>query len=322
MQVVLAESRGLCTGFHRAIEIMETALRECGSPIYVLREALRPVQMVDRLHAKGVRFIDSLSEVPAGGTVVFSAHGVPPQVEREAKARSLNIIDATCPLVSMIHADGARLTRTGGELVVIGQADHPETEATLGRLGRRAHQVGTIEDVARLDLATSPAIAYVVQTTLSVHDVWPVLSALRARFPTITDLTATNACTAVVYRQQAAWGLAGMVDLVLVVGDTNSPGCRSLRDIARQRGTPAEIVDSSLALDEGWLTGVNRLGITAGLSTHDDLVQELIERLRTEGPLELWTLPEPKERIGGLNDAPRAMFPPLAKDAIAGVGAW
>ncbi len=302
MQVVLAEARGLCAGLQRAIEIIETALRQHGSPVYVRRETLHPAHLVDRLRAKGVRFVDSFAKVPPGSTVIFSPHGVSRTVEQEVEARRLTVVDATCPLISKIHADGQRHVRSGGEVVVIGHADHPETEAILDRLDGHGHLIRTVEDVARLELANPGASAYSVQTTLSIDDLRPVLAALRDRFPGILAPDSEAACHAAQHRQQAVWGLAGMVDLVLVVGAKASPSCRRLIEIAERRGTRTHLLETPLAFDREWLRGVKRVGITAGLSTHDDLVQDLVETLRNLGAVELWTLPEPKEASDMFHD--------------------
>jgi len=297
MQVVLAEVRGFCAGVQRAIEIVEIALQKFGAPIYVRHEIVHNRHVVDRLRAKGVRFIEELSEVPSGSVTIFSAHGVSRAVQDEATARGLKIIDATCPLVQKVHREGARYARQGRDVVLIGHAGHPEVEGTLGRLNGSSHLVSSVEDVARIAVADPTKVSYITQTTLSVDDTRAIIDALTERFPGIIGPDISEICYATQNRQRAVAELAGMVDLVLVVGAKNSSNSNRLREIAEQRGIPAFLVEEPAALKREWLTGVNRVGITAGASAPDDLVQGLIETLRHHAPVELWTLPGVKEDI-------------------------
>jgi 4-hydroxy-3-methylbut-2-enyl diphosphate reductase len=292
MRVVLAEVRGFCAGVQRAIDIVEIALQKFGSPIYVRHEIVHNRHVVDRLRAKGVKFVEELSEVPAGSLAIFSAHGVSPTVKNEAKKRGLDVIDATCPLVLRVHNDGGYYASQGRDVVLIGHAGHPEVEGTLGWLKGKGRLVSTVEDVATLEVANPALLAYVTQTTLSVDDTREIIQALTARFPAIIGPDTKEICYATQNRQQAVAELAQMVELVLVVGAKNSSNSNRLREIPEAKGIPTYLLEEAAELKPEWLRGVKSVGITAGASAPEDLVQDLIEVLRREhGMTELATLP-------------------------------
>lgn len=292
MRVVLAEVRGFCAGVQRAIDIVEIALQKFGSPIYVRHEIVHNRHVVDRLRAKGVKFVEELSEVPPGSLAIFSAHGVSPTVKSEAKTRGLDVIDATCPLVLRVHNDGGYYASQGREVILIGHAGHPEVEGTLGWLKGKGRLVSTVEDVTTLEVADPEQLAYVTQTTLSVDDTRAIIQALTARFPSIVGPDTKEICYATQNRQQAVSELAEMVDLVLVVGAKNSSNSNRLREIPEAKGVPTYLVEEAAELRPEWLEGVKSVGVTAGASAPEDLVQELIGVLRTHyGMTELTTLP-------------------------------
>jgi 4-hydroxy-3-methylbut-2-enyl diphosphate reductase len=292
MRVVLAEVRGFCAGVQRAIDIVEIALQKFGSPIYVRHEIVHNRHVVDRLRAKGVQFVEELSEVPPGSLAIFSAHGVAPTVKNEAKARGLDVIDATCPLVLRVHNDGGYYASQGREVILIGHAGHPEVEGTLGWLKGKGRLVSTVEDVATLEVENPDLLAYVTQTTLSVDDTREIIRALTERFPTIIGPDIKEICYATQNRQQAVSELAEMVDLVLVVGAKNSSNSNRLREIPEAKGIPTYLLEEAAELKPEWLKGVKSVGITAGASAPEDLVQDLIEVLRNQhGMTELATLP-------------------------------
>ncbi|WP_448207072.1 4-hydroxy-3-methylbut-2-enyl diphosphate reductase [Azospirillum sp. sgz302134] len=280
MKVILAQPRGFCAGVQRAIDIVERALALFGPPIYVRHEIVHNGHVVGRLRAKGVRFVDDLAEVPAGSVTIFSAHGVSPAVEREARALGLRVIDATCPLVARVHLEAIRYARTGHEVVLIGHPGHAEVVGTLGRMeGGRAHLVSDIADVDRLSIADPAQIAYVTQTTLSVDDTRAIIDALKARFPAIKGPDTKDICYATQNRQRAVRELAAKADVVLVVGAANSSNSNRLWEIAQLHGTPAHRIDDAGGLDPAWLEGAAVVGITAGASAPDDLVQGLVTRI-------------------------------------------
>ena len=292
MRVVLAEVRGFCAGVQRAIDIVEIALQKFGSPIYVRHEIVHNRHVVDRLRAKGVQFVEELSEVPPGSLAIFSAHGVSPTVKHEAKSRGLDVIDATCPLVLRVHNDGGYYASQGREVILIGHAGHPEVEGTLGWLKGKGRLVSTVEDVATLEVENPDMLAYVTQTTLSVDDTKEIIRALTARFPSIIGPDTKEICYATQNRQTAVAELAEMVELVLVVGAKNSSNSNRLREIPEAKGIPTYLLEEAAELKPEWLKGVKSVGITAGASAPEDLVQELIEVLRNQhGMTELATLP-------------------------------
>ncbi len=297
MRVVLAEVRGFCAGVQRAIDIVEIALKKFGSPIYVRHEIVHNRHVVDRLRAKGVQFVEELSEVPPGSVTIFSAHGVSPSVKQEAEARGLQVIDATCPLVLRVHNDGGYYAAQGREVILIGHAGHPEVEGTLGWLKGKGRLISTVEEVATLKVTDPDRLAYVTQTTLSVDDTRAIITALHQRFPTIVGPDTKEICYATQNRQHAVAELAELVDLVLVVGAKNSSNSNRLREIPEARGIPTYLVEEPAALKREWLEGVKSVGITAGASAPDDLVQGLVDRLREYGMTELTTLPGVKEDL-------------------------
>ena len=292
MRVVLAEVRGFCAGVQRAIDIVEIALQKFGSPIYVRHEIVHNRHVVDRLRAKGVIFVEELSEVPAGSLAIFSAHGVSPTVKNEAKDRGLDVIDATCPLVLRVHNDGGYYASQGREVILIGHAGHPEVEGTLGWLKGKGRLIQTVDDVAVLQVEDPDKLAYVTQTTLSVDDTKGIIKALTDRFPTIVGPDTKEICYATQNRQTAVAELAEMVDLVLVIGAKNSSNSNRLREIPEAKGIPTYLLEEAAELKPEWLKGVKSVGITAGASAPEDLVQDLIEVLRKDyGMTELATLP-------------------------------
>jgi 4-hydroxy-3-methylbut-2-enyl diphosphate reductase len=291
MRVVLAQPRGFCAGVERAIEIVERAIEKYGPPIYVRHEIVHNRHVVERLRAKGARFVDELAEIPPGSVTIFSAHGVSSTVEKEAKERDLPVIDATCPLVSKVHSEGQRYAAQGREIVLIGHAGHPEIEGTMGRINGKVHLISAAEEVAALEVGDPDKLAYITQTTLSVDDTRAVIDALRARFPAIVGPDTKDICYATQNRQRAARELARAVEVVLVVGAANSSNSNRLREIAVEQGVPAYLIADADALDPRWLEGKSSVGITAGASAPDDLVQAVIDRLRAWGPVELATLP-------------------------------
>jgi 4-hydroxy-3-methylbut-2-en-1-yl diphosphate reductase len=297
MRVVLAQPRGFCAGVERAIEIVERAIEKYGPPIYVRHEIVHNRHVVDRLRAKGAHFVDDLDEIPPGSVTIFSAHGVSSSVEDAAETRGLPVIDATCPLVSKVHSEGQRYANQGREIILIGHAGHPEIEGTMGRISGRVHLISKPEEVARLDVANPEKLAFITQTTLSVDDTRSVIDALKARFPTIVGPDTKDICYATQNRQRAARELAEIVDVVLVVGAPNSSNSNRLREIAAEHGVPSYLIEDATALDVRWLENARSVGITAGASAPAELVQELIDRLRELGEVELTVLPGVTENV-------------------------
>jgi 4-hydroxy-3-methylbut-2-enyl diphosphate reductase len=283
MKVILAKPRGFCAGVERAIEIVERALEKYGAPVYVRHEIVHNRHVVDSLRAKGARFVDELDEIPAGGITVFSAHGVSQKVEDEATMRSLPIIDATCPLVSKVHHEAQRYANSGRDIVLIGHAGHPEVEGTMGRIEGRVYLVAQPEDVAALEVRDPTQLSYVTQTTLSVDDTRSVIEALKARFPDITGPDTKDICYATQNRQRAVHDLATLVDVILVVGAHNSSNSNRLREIAAEMGTRSYLIADATVLDPAWVEGVEAVGVTAGASAPEHLVQEVVDRLRDLG---------------------------------------
>ena len=297
MRVVLAQPRGFCAGVERAIEIVERALEKYGPPIYVRHEIVHNRHVVERLRAKGAHFVDEIDEIPAGAVTIFSAHGVASAIEQRAGARGLPVIDATCPLVSKVHIEGQRYANQGREIVLIGHAGHPEIEGTMGRIDGRVHLISRPEEVARLEVTDPDRLAFITQTTLSLDDTRAVIEALRQRFPTIVGPDTKDICYATQNRQRAARELAQAVDVVLVVGAANSSNSNRLREIAAEQGVPAYLIADADALDLRWINGVESVGITAGASAPAELVQQLIDRLREIGEVELSALPGITENV-------------------------
>ncbi|MDE2258976.1 MAG: 4-hydroxy-3-methylbut-2-enyl diphosphate reductase [Betaproteobacteria bacterium] len=281
--LILANPRGFCAGVDRAIEIVERALERHGAPIFVRHEVVHNRFVVDNLKSKGAVFIEHLSEVPTGATVIFSAHGVSLAVRAEADARGLHVFDATCPLVTKVHTEVARLHAAGREIVMIGHRGHPEVEGTLGQARDRIYLVETPEDVANLAIEHPGQLSYVTQTTLSVDDAQRVIQALRLRFPAIQGPRKDDICYATQNRQDAVKALSTQADLVIVVGSPTSSNSNRLREVAAHRGIDAYMVDRAADLQPEWLVGKTRIGVTAGASAPEVLVNEVVERLQALG---------------------------------------
>ncbi len=297
MQVILAQPRGFCAGVERAIEIVERALEKYGPPVYVRHEIVHNRHVVESLRAKGARFVEEIDEVPAGGITIFSAHGVARAVEQGAEERNLPVIDATCPLVSKVHSEGQRYAAQGKDVILIGHAGHPEVEGTMGRIPGPIHLISSVEDVSALAVRDPRQLAYVTQTTLSVDDTRAIIDALKARFPAIVGPDTKDICYATQNRQRAVRDLAERVDVLLVVGARNSSNSNRLREIGAELGVPSYLIEDARALDMAWLEGCQAVGITAGASAPDELVQELIETLRRHAPVELSVLPGADENV-------------------------
>ena len=297
MDVLLANPRGFCAGVDRAIAIVEQALAQHGAPIYVRHEVVHNRTVVEDLKRKGAVFVDELAEVPRGATVVFSAHGVSKAVQAEAVARGLTVFDATCPLVTKVHVEIAKMREQGREIVMIGHAGHPEVEGTMGQCEGGVHLVESAADVERLEVADPRKLAYVTQTTLSVDDAAAIVEALRRRFPEIVGPRKDDICYATQNRQDAVKALATSVDVVIVVGSPNSSNSNRLREVAANRGVPAYMVDTADDLDPAWLAGRTRVGVTAGASAPEVLVREVIARLRGMGAAHVAELSGTVERV-------------------------
>jgi 4-hydroxy-3-methylbut-2-enyl diphosphate reductase len=290
LKVVLAQPRGFCAGVERAIEIVERALKKFGPPIYVRHEIVHNRHVVEDLRTRGAVFVDELDEIPAGAMTVFSAHGVAKRVEEVAKERGLPVIDATCPLVTKVHNEGRRYAAAGRELVLVGHAGHAEVEGTIGQMPGKVHLVQTVEDVATLEPSTPDQLAYITQTTLSVDDTRGIIAALKARFPKIAGPDVRDICYATQNRQQAVRDLAEAADMILVVGSKNSSNSNRLREIGEELGKPSYLIDDATHLKAEWFVGMTSVGLTAGASAPETLVQGVIEGLRAFGPVEVTTL--------------------------------
>jgi 4-hydroxy-3-methylbut-2-enyl diphosphate reductase len=298
MKVFLAQPRGFCAGVERAIEIVEKALEIFGAPIYVRHEIVHNPHVVKALADKGVVFVEETDEVPENAVTIFSAHGVAEQIEKQAKERGLRVIDATCPLVSKVHTEGQRYAKQGREIILIGHEGHPEIEGTLGRIpGGNVHLVSETKDVAKLEIRDPDKLAYITQTTLSVDDTKGIIDALKARFPTIVGPATKDICYATQNRQASVRELAKHVDVVLVIGAHNSSNSNRLRECAEEVGIPAYLIEDATHLNVEWLSGKSKVGITAGASAPEDLVQGLIERLRQIEPVEVSILPGVEENV-------------------------
>jgi 4-hydroxy-3-methylbut-2-en-1-yl diphosphate reductase len=282
-EILLAEPRGFCAGVDRAIEIVEKALAKFGRPIYVRHEIVHNTYVVNDLKAKGAIFIEELSDVPPGATLVFSAHGVSKAVQDEAVQRGFQIFDATCPLVSKVHVEVAKLSKEGYEFIMIGHKGHPEVEGTMGQLSEGIHLVEDIADIARVSPKQTEKLAVVTQTTLSVDDTAEIAIALKARFPQIREPKHQDICYATQNRQDAIKVLTGQVDLIIVVGSPTSSNSNRLAELSRKRGVPGYMVDDASELKDAWFEGVQRVGLTAGASAPEILVQQVIERIKALG---------------------------------------
>jgi len=297
MEVLLANPRGFCAGVERAIEIVERALAQFGAPIYVRHEVVHNRFVVEGLRAKGAIFIEDLADVPAGNTVIFSAHGVPQSVRAEADARGLRVFDATCPLVTKVHLEVGRMRDQGREVIMIGHKGHPEVEGTMGQVKDGIHLVENAADVASLVVTDPDMLAYVTQTTLSVDDAGAIVTALRERFPNIVGPKKDDICYATQNRQDAVKFMAPQSDLVLVVGSVNSSNSNRLREVAELLNVPAYLIDNAEAIDPAWIVGKRRIGVTAGASAPEVLVESVIARLKALGAASVRSLEGVPERI-------------------------
>ena len=297
MRVVLAQPRGFCAGVERAIEIVERAIAKFGPPIYVRHEIVHNRHVVEDLRKRGAVFVDEIDEIPPGAMTIFSAHGVAKRVEEVARERRLPVIDATCPLVSKVHAEGRRYAAQGREVVLVGHAGHAEVEGTIGQIPGRVHLVQTVADVATLEVGSPEKLAYVTQTTLSVDDTRGIIAALQARFPGIVGPDVRDICYATQNRQQAVHDLAKLVDMILVVGSKNSSNSNRLAEIGVELGTPSYLIDDAGALRPEWFAGVGTVGLTAGASAPEMLVQGVIDGLRQFGEVQVALLPGVAEDV-------------------------
>ena len=285
MQVILANPRGFCAGVDRAIAIVERALERFGAPIYVRHEVVHNKFVVEDLKQKGAIFIENLDEVPAGATLIFSAHGVPQSVRRDAEARGLKVFDATCPLVTKVHVEVKKLRESGYEIVKIGHKGHPEVEGTMGQSTGGMYLVETADDAAQLRVTNPEKLAYVTQTTLSVDDAAAVVAALRVHFPNIVGPKKDDICYATQNRQDAVKKLAAETDIVVVVGSPNSSNSNRLREVAANAGLDAYLVDNADELQAEWFTGKHHVGVSAGASAPEILVKEVVSRILSFGAL-------------------------------------
>lgn len=296
-EILLAQPRGFCAGVDRAIEIVERALAMYGAPIYVRHEIVHNAYVVDNLRKKGAIFVEALTDVPAGNTLIFSAHGVSQAVRAEAEARGLRIFDATCPLVTKVHVEVAKMRSQGLEIIMIGHKGHPEVEGTMGQSGEGMFLVETIDDVLALQVADESKLAYVTQTTLSVDDAAEVINALKQRFPSITEPKKQDICYATQNRQDAVKFMAPQCDVVVVVGSPNSSNSNRLREVAEKMGVPAYMIDAPEQLKPEWFDGKRRIGVTAGASAPEVLAQSIVSRLRELGVNQVKVLDGVEENI-------------------------
>lgn len=282
-EILLAQPRGFCAGVDRAIEIVERALDRYGAPIYVRHEIVHNAYVVNDLRQKGAVFIEELSDVPAGNTVIFSAHGVPLGVRKEAIERGLKIFDATCPLVTKVHVEVTKMRREGREIIMIGHQGHPEVEGTMGQVEEGMYLVETVQDVDTLEVKSPDMLAYVSQTTLSIDDTAEIIAALKQKFPHIAEPKKTDICYATTNRQESVKFMAPQVDAVIVVGSPNSSNSNRLREVAEKKGAIAYMVDNAQQINPDWLIDCRRIGVTAGASAPEVLVQEVIDTLKKLG---------------------------------------
>ena len=297
MRVILAQPRGFCAGVIRAIDIVEQALQLFGAPVYVRHEIVHNRHVVESLRAKGARFVEHLSEVPAGAISIFSAHGVARSVEDEARARGLRVLDATCPLVAKVHGQGKRYVAAGRQVILVGHAGHPEVEGTMGQIPGPVLLVQTAADVAALDLDPDTPVAYITQTTLSVDDTRAVIAGLERRFTDVVGPDTDDICYATQNRQSAVRELAKVADVILVVGARNSSNSNRLREIGVEIGVPSYLITDGSELQSGWFREADVVGITAGASAPEELVDDVVAALRSTGPIELSVLPGITENV-------------------------
>ena len=310
MRVLMAQPRGFGAGVVRAIQIVERSLQKFGAPVYVRHEIVHNRHVVERLERMGAIFVENLQEIPDGAVTIFSAHGVAQSIIDEAISRGLPVLDATCPLVSKVHAQGKRYVTRGRTLILIGHAGHPEVEGTMGQVGAPVHLVSTVEDVARLELPDDAAVAYVTQTTLSVDDTRGVITALEARFSDLEGPDVSDICYATQHRQSAVRELCEAVDLLLVVGSRNSSNSNRLREIGVEHGVPSHLIADGSELNPAWLHGVKTIGLTAGASAPEELVLSVIESLRRHGDIEV-------EQMDGVREDIEFRLPPELRTPAA-----
>ena len=289
-EILLAQPRGFCAGVDRAITIVEQALQKFGAPIYVRHEIVHNAYVVNDLRSRGAVFVDELSEVPAGNTVIFSAHGVAPAVRQEAEARGLKIFDATCPLVTKVHVEVAKMRKEGMQIIMIGHRGHPEVEGTMGQAPDGIQLVENIKDVEALDIPAHHPVAYVTQTTLSVDETKDIVDALKNKYPAIAQPKKQDICYATQNRQDAVKFMAPQVDLVIVVGSPNSSNSNRLRELSEKLGVVSYMVDQPSQLKPEWFVGKKRVGLTAGASAPESLAQSIIDRIKELGPKNVRTL--------------------------------
>ena len=297
MRVILAQPRGFCAGVIRAIDIVERALQIHGAPVYVRHEIVHNRHVVEGLRAKGAHFVEALCEVPAGAIAIFSAHGVARSVEDDARARGLNVLDATCPLVAKVHSQGKRYVAAGRRVILVGHAGHPEVEGTMGQIPGPVYLVQTAADVAALDLNPGTPVAYITQTTLSVDDTRAVIAAIEQRFHDVVGPDIDDICYATQNRQSAVRELAKVADVILVVGAANSSKSNRLREIGVEIGVPSYLIADGSELESGWFREADVVGITAGASAPEELVEDVVAVLRSTGPIELSVLPGITENV-------------------------
>jgi 4-hydroxy-3-methylbut-2-en-1-yl diphosphate reductase len=297
MEISLAQPRGFCAGVDRAIEIVERALQQFGSPIYVKHEIVHNKTVVEDLRGKGAIFVDELEDVPTGSTVVFSAHGVSQDVRTQAESLGLKVFDATCPLVTKVHVEVSKMRAQGCEIIMIGHEGHPEVEGTMGQVKDGIYLVETEEDVAKLNIAAGTQLALVTQTTLSVDDASKVITALKAKFPDIREPKKADICYATQNRQDAVKFMARQVDLVLVVGSPSSSNSNRLREVAEKLGVPAKLIENADSLERAWFDSVKHIGLTAGASAPEHLVQGVVKRLKEWGALSVRNMEGVEENI-------------------------
>ncbi|MEM9837563.1 MAG: 4-hydroxy-3-methylbut-2-enyl diphosphate reductase [Pseudomonadota bacterium] len=281
LELLLATPRGFCAGVERAIDIVELALQKYGAPVYVRHEIVHNKRVVETLRAKGAKFVKEVDDIPVGAVAIFSAHGVAKRVEESATGRKLDVLDATCPLVTKVHKEGRRYAGRGYDVVLIGHLGHPEVTGTLGQIDGTVHVVGTVEDVAKLEVADPEKVAFVTQTTLSLDDTRGVIEALKKRFPSIIGPDTRDICYATQNRQNAVAHLADHADTILIVGAKNSSNSNRLRDLGEQKGLPSYLIDDADALDPAWFENAQKVGISAGASAPEELVREVIAKLGT-----------------------------------------
>lgn len=305
--IMLANPRGFCAGVDRAIAIVERAIEKFGAPIYVRHEVVHNRFVVENLRAKGAIFIEELKDVPAGSTLVYSAHGVPLAVRAEAEALGLQVFDATCPLVTKVHVEVKRMHKAAMEIIMIGHAGHPEVEGTMGQVDSGMYLVESVEDVARLEVRNPSALSYVSQTTLSVDETREIIEALKQRFPAITSPKKDDICYATQNRQDAVKVLSDQCDIIVVVGSPNSSNSNRLREVAALRGVDAYMVDNASLLKPEWFEGKLKVGVTAGASAPEVLVQAVIEQIRSYGA-------ESVSELSGVEESTVFALPPGLRD--------